>query len=143
MAPIVGLTHTGSAPIAEEPLRFCIGAQPEIFELSDAGAADAVAYIACEIKHRVPRSLRWREETCIGGIGHTKALNKFWTDFVVRLPDGRSERGGNSAAIGAKLFHRSNRRFNHACERTAPTRMGGAYYADPAIGKQQRSTVGG
>src|SRR5262249_46536992 len=113
----------------------------EVFELNDSGAPDAFADIACEIKHRVLWLLRLREELSVGGVGCKEARNKLRTDFIIRLPDGWTECGGNSVAIGANALHRRDGCFNHACERSAPTCMGGAYYSRLTIGKQQPSAV--
>src|SRR5262245_30147665 len=143
MPPIVRLAAAGRASVAEEPLWFCIGAQAEILEMSDSGAPDAIADVAGEIEHRVLRALRRREVTRVGRIVRKKTLHKLRADFIVRLPDRRAERRSYSVAIGADPLHRGDRRLDHPGERATPTGMCGADYGRIAIGKQQRSAIGG
>src|SRR6185295_3605621 len=126
MASIVWLAPLRCAPVAEEPLRFGIGTQPKIFELSDTHAANPFGDIAGEVEHGVSISLRRHEKACIAGIRRDEALDKFRPDLVVRLPDGGAECSHDTIAAGAEPLHCGNGRFDHARERAAPASMRGA-----------------
>ena len=66
------------------------------------------------------------EEAVAGGIFCVEAGNKVGADLVIGLPDHRSDRGDDAAALGAEPLHGVDRGLDDARERAAPAGMGGA-----------------
>ena len=70
-------------------------------------------------------------------------IDQVLADLVIRLTDHRSGRRHDPSALGAELFHRRDRLFDHAGQRAPPSGVRGTDYPRLGIGQQHRSAVGG
>ena len=140
---IILLAPMGRAAETEKSRRIGVGAQREILDLRDGGPHQPRPDIAGEIEQGMAGARRRAEEAIAAGILRGKARDQIGADFVIVLPDHRSERGVDLAAFGAKPFHGLDRRLGDAGERAAPAGMRGADHAGDRIGEKDRAAIGG
>ena len=98
--------------------------------------------IAGEIEQGVAVAGRRGEEALTRRILGGKARDQIGADFVIVLPDHRSERGADPAAFGAELLHRRDGRLDDAGQRAAPAGMGRADHARRRISEKDRAAIG-
>src|SRR5580704_5500809 len=143
VAAVIGFSAVGGAAEAVKPLRIGIGAKPDILDMADARPGQPRADIAGKVEHGMAVARSRHEETVAGGIFCVETGNKVGADLVIGLPDRRSDRGADVAALGAEPFHGFNRGLDDAGERAAPAGMGGADDAGVWVGKKDRPAIGG
>src|ERR1700722_7879002 len=105
MAAVIGFGAVSGAAEAEKPLRTGIGAKPDILDVADARPGQPRADIAGKVEHGMAIAGSRREEAVAGGVFGVKAGNEIGADLVIGLPDHRSDRGADRAALGAEPFH--------------------------------------
>src|SRR5580700_5241568 len=143
MAAVIGLGAVGGAAEAEKPLRIGIGAKPDILDVADARPGQPRADIAGKVEHGMTVAGGRREEAVAGGVLGVKAGNEIGADLVIGLPDHRSDRSADLAALGAQPLHGIDRGLDDPRKRAAPAGMGGADDAGPRLGEEDRSAIRG
>src|SRR5262249_54939805 len=78
---------------AEEPRCIGIGAVAEVLEPAHAGGGEAGGNIAGKIEQGVLRRRRGPEESFVRSVLGLEAGDEFGSDLVIRLADGRPQRG--------------------------------------------------
>ena len=132
----------GRAAETEKSRRLRVGAEPQILDLLDAGPLKPRGDVAAEIEQGMTVAAGRAEEAFRARILGGKARDEIGTDFVIVLPDHRTERGADLAARGAELLHRSDGRFGDASQRAAPAGMRRADHPRRRIGEQDRAAIG-
>src|ERR1700685_300343 len=114
MAAVIGFGTVGGAAKAEEPLSVGIGAKSDILDVADARPGQPRADIAGKVKHGMAVACSRREEAVAGGVFGVKAGDEIGADFVIDLPDHRSDYGADLAALGAEPLHGGDRGLDDA-----------------------------
>src|SRR5580700_1904458 len=143
VAAVIGFGAVGGAAEAVKPLGVGIGAKPDILDAADARPDQPRADIAGQVEHGMAVAPSRREEAVAGGVFCVKAGNQIGADFVIGLPDHRSDDGADLAARGAEPLHGIDRGLDDAGERAAPAGMGGTDDAGVWLGEEDRPAIGG
>ena len=111
---VIRLGLMGRAAKTEKSRWVGVRAKPQIFKLLNAGSSKLEPDEAREIEQSVALAWCRSEEALTIRILGDKTSDEIGADFVIGLPNHRTERGADSAAFGAQLLHRRDSGLDNA-----------------------------
>ena len=127
MTPVVVFPAVDRSAIAEEPSWVAVSAMTEILDVANACPGKPRSDVAGEIEKCMICARCRREKSLIGLALNFEGGDELRADFIVRLPDHRSECRHYASALGTTALHGGDRRFDHPLGSASLTRMRGSH----------------